>query len=199
MLACITSCGSTTHHPGGDCRKGAISMANRPSRNEFVGLGFTERLTRHPRIGYYIYPDALCGLNERLFSQCVVFVVDQLLVVSRLAEHMVFNGGALDVRQPDGRARLRSREERCRRRGQRSDLAARGRHASGKHKHADVAEAVWDLRKQLPSGHIGAGDARTKPRSGPGREWRTNAPGGHPKSPAPSLSRLGCRRRWRSS
>ncbi len=124
-------------------------MGNKPSRDEFVGLGFTERLTRHPRIGYYIYPDELCGRASKS-SALVVFVVDQLLVVSRLAADMAFNEALSRYAGPTGVHVFDSEKSGVAEEDNIQIWQLKGEHASGNKTHADVAEAVWALRRELP-------------------------------------------------
>jgi hypothetical protein len=129
-------------------------MGNRPSRNLFEGLGFTERLTRHPRIAYYIYPDGLCGMaagrKKSEWTIVVPFVVDQLLVGSELANDPKFRKQLERFGGPTGAHVFDPHRTTF---GEKDNVEVwrlHGEHASGKHKNADVAEAVWALRQQIP-------------------------------------------------
>ncbi len=131
-------------------------MGNRPNRNLFAGLGFTARLTKHRRIGYYIYPDFLCGLGtdgeESDSSVLITFVVDQLLVAAPLANEPTFNKELSKYAGPTGVHVFDPETSGVADVDNVQIWRLHGEHASGKHTHADVAEAVWDLRKKLPSG-----------------------------------------------
>jgi hypothetical protein len=131
-------------------------MGNRPNRNLFVGLGFTARLTKHRRIGYYIYPDLLCGLcsdgKESDSAVLVTFVVDQLLVATPLASDPTFNKELSKYAGPTGVHVFDPETSGVADADNVQIWRLHGEHASGKQKHADVAEAVWDLRTKLPTG-----------------------------------------------
>jgi thermitase len=118
--------------------------------------GFTQRLMKHPRIGYYIYPDGLCGLLTDDPDDCptiaVAFVVDQLLVTAKLADHSTFGkelaklAGPTGVRVFDPETTGVAHEDNV------EIWQLHGSARSGKHSQTDVAQAVWELRTKLPSG-----------------------------------------------
>ena len=123
-------------------------MGNKPDR-EMFDSGFTERLTRHPRIGYYIYPEELCGRGST-GNILVTFVIDQLLVVKKLADDPKFNSQLSEIAD---QTNVRVFE------AGKTGLASennveiwRLKAADGEQEHADVAHAVWNLRQKVPKG-----------------------------------------------
>jgi hypothetical protein len=124
-------------------------MGNKPDRELFAS-GFTERLTRHPRIAYYIYPDCLCGTDSD-WNIVVSFVVDQLLVTTQLAEDPKFNRHLSELAEPThvhvfdpGKAGPATEKN-----VQIWRLKESAQNL-GEKSHADVAHAVWSLRKNVP-------------------------------------------------
>ena len=123
-------------------------MGNKPYPEKFDS-GFTERLTRHPRIGYYIYPDELCG-RESKGNILVTFVIDQLLVVKKLVDDPKFNEELVKIADP---TEVNVFD------GNKSEVAPGNnveiwtlKEVDGSHEHADVAHAVWNLRHFVPKG-----------------------------------------------
>jgi Subtilase family len=117
--------------------------------------GFTQRLMEHPRIGYYIYPDGLCGLLADDPDDCptiaIAFVIDQLLVTSKLAEHPKFSKELAKFATSTG-VWVFGPESGVAHEDNVEIFELHGAAKSGKHSHADVAEAVWELRTKVPSG-----------------------------------------------
>jgi thermitase len=123
-------------------------MGNKPDR-ELFQPGFTERLTRHPRIAYYIYPDYLCGTRSDS-STLVSFVVDQLLVVRQLVEDAEFSSALSQVAEQTGVRVFDSEKHGVTPVNNVEIWKLKDAEAQGDKPHADVAHTVWRLRRQLP-------------------------------------------------
>jgi hypothetical protein len=125
-------------------------MGNKPDRESFQP-GFTERLTRHPRIAYYLYPDYLCGAGSDS-NILVSFVVDQLLVVRKLVEDAEFSKALSAVAEPTDVRIFDSEKHGVAPLNNVEIWKLKDAELQGSKEHADVAHTVWSLRQQLPKG-----------------------------------------------
>lgn len=129
---------------------------NEPNGRLIRAPGFTQRLMDHPRIGYYIYPDGLCGLVTRDPDDCptiaVAYVVDQLLVTAKLAEHSKFSKELAKVAGPTGVHIFDPETSGVAHEDNVEIFVLHDGGKAGRHSHAGVPDAVWKLRTKLPTG-----------------------------------------------
>jgi Subtilase family len=137
----------------------AHRLANKPSRHLFRPGSFTERLTNHRRVGYYHYPDP-----DNTCPALIAFVIDQLLVAGDLLTddlaNQTFQSELNSLAHPTGITVFGAKEHFD---SSRDVHVWQLNSVTGLHTHADVPEAVWQLRSFLPDNESGTSDGKVAP------------------------------------